>query len=237
MPRYDAVIFDLFGTLVHTVTPTAYAEMLDELSALLGVSHGEFTTQWRSTIEERESGALGDIAGVLRWTAVAARGAPSSDQIASAADRWLSIAGGWLEARVNAREVLSAVRGAGLRVGLLSNCSAEVPALWPGATLGDLFDATVFSCEVGAMKPDRKVYDAACDALDVRPERCMFVGDGGARELTGAAALGMEAVLLRVPGEEHTWFDANYRQDALEWPGTTVGDLSELLPLLSSATR
>ena len=62
MPRYDAVIFDLFGTLVHTVTPTAYAEMLDELSALLGVSHGEFTTHWRSTIEERESGALGDIA-------------------------------------------------------------------------------------------------------------------------------------------------------------------------------
>jgi FMN phosphatase YigB (HAD superfamily) len=60
----------------------------------------------------------------------------------------------------------------------------------------------------------------------------MFVGDGGARELTGAAALGMEAVLLRAPGEGLTWFDANYRQDALEWQGTVVADLSELLPLL-----
>lgn len=59
--------------------------------------------------------------------------------------------------------------------------------------------------DVGAMKPDRKVY---------------------------AAALGMEAVLLRPPGEGHTWFDANYRQGTLEWQETAVADLSELLPLL-----
>ena len=232
MARYDAVIFDLFGTLVHTVTPDDYGAMLGELSEILGVSHGYFTRRWRATIDERESGALGDIAGVLRTTAGAVGGTPSDEQVATAAERWMAIASGWLVARDNARDVLGRVRETGARVGLLSNCSAEVPPLWPNGTLGDLFDHTVFSCEVGAMKPDRKVYDAACDGLGVRPERCMFVGDGGARELTGAAALGMEGVLLRVPGEEHTWFDANYRQDALEWPGTVVSDLSELLPLL-----
>lgn len=232
MPRYDAVIFDLFGTLVHTVTPDAYSAMLGELSALLGVPHDTFTRRWRATIEERESGELGDIAGVLRSTASAVGGTPTVDQVAGAAERWMAIASGWLVARDNAREVLGKVRESGSLVGLLSNCSAEVPPLWPGGTLGDLFDATVFSCEVGAMKPDRKVYDAACERLGVQAERCMFVGDGGARELTGAAALGMEAVLLRAPGEGHTWFDANYRQDALEWAGTVVTDLSELLPLL-----
>ena len=230
--RYDAVIFDLFGTLVHTVTPDAYAAMLDELAGVLGVSPEAFTIQWRSTIEERESGALGDADGVLRTTASALGFTPSRDQIARAKERWLSIASGWLVPRENARDTLKEIHGSGMRVGLLSNCSAEVPPLWAGGKLGDLFDAAVFSCEVGAMKPDRRAYHAVCGMLNVRPERCMFVGDGGARELTGAAALGMEAVLLRVPGEEHTWFDTNYRQDALEWAGTMVGDLSELPPLL-----
>ena len=98
--------------------------------------------------------------------------------------------------------------------------------------LSNLFDATVFSCEVGAMKPDPRVYNAACDGLNVAPHRCMFVGDGGSRELTGAVTSNMHAILLRVPGEEHTWFDANYRQDALEWPGEVIRDLSELLPLV-----
>jgi len=38
--------------------------------------------------------------------------------------------------------------------------------------------------------------------------------------------------LLRVPGEEHTWFDSFYRKDALEWPGTVVASLSELTNLI-----
>jgi putative hydrolase of the HAD superfamily len=169
MPRFDAVIFDLFGTLVHTVTPDAYTAMLSELSALLGVSHETFTRRWRATIEDRESGELSDIAGVLRSTASAVGGTPTGDQVAGAAKRWMAIAGGWLVARDNAREVLERVRQSGSLVGLLSNCSAEVPPLWPGGTL-DLFDATVFSCDVGAMKPDRKVYDAACERLGVQAE-------------------------------------------------------------------
>ena len=110
MPRYDAVIFDLFGTLVHTVPPDAYAAMLGELSELLGVSHADFTRRWRVTLEERETGALGDIAGVLRTTAGAVGGAPTSDQVAGAAERWMATASGWLVARDNAREVLGKVR-------------------------------------------------------------------------------------------------------------------------------
>jgi len=230
--RHDAIIFDLFGTLVETVTPDAYGTMLAALADDLEVDRDAFVTHWRATLEHRESGRMGGLHDVLRATAHGAGSAPTDADVARAADRWLQIAKGWLVPRADAHDALSAVRSAGLKIGLLSNCSVEVPHLWPSFPLGPHFDATGFSCEIGAMKPDRLVYDAVTSALDVAPGRCLFVGDGGARELTGAANVGMTAVLLRVAGEDHTWFDTYYRQDALEWSGPTLVTLSDLPSLL-----
>ena len=232
MARYDAVIFDLFGTLIHTVTPDDYGAMLADVAGTLGADPEAFATAWRATIDERESGLLGGIDDILAKTAAAAGREASVAEVTEAKRRWLAIAAGWLTPREDARATLEAVRATGAKVGLLSNCSAEIPPLWPMAGLADLFDHLVFSCNVGAMKPHPSVYEAAFGTLGVKPERCVFVGDGGARELTGASAAGMEAVLLRVPGEEHTWFDSFYRKDALEWPGTVLASLSELTSLI-----
>ena len=229
---YAAVIFDLYGTLVHTVPPGDYSAMLGKLAAALSVPVDDFAAQWRSTITERESGELGDLDGVLFRTASAVGPAPGPDRVGEARRRWLATADGWLMPRDDAMATVRAFRDAGYRMGLLSNCSAEVPQLWERGPLAVLFDVTVFSCEAGVMKPDRRVYDAACEQLGVAHERCLYVGDGGARELTGAAAVGMDAVLLRAPGEEHTWFDIHYRQDALEWPGDVVASLAELTRLI-----
>ena len=66
----------------------------------------------------------------------------------------------------------------------------------------------------------------------MRYDAVIFEGDRGAREFTGAREAGMEAVLLRVPGEEHTWFDSNYRLDALEWRGAAIADTGELTRFL-----
>ena len=61
MVRYKAVIFDLFGTLIPTVTPDDYAAMLVTLASALNVEPEAFTKAWRAMIDERESGLLGDM--------------------------------------------------------------------------------------------------------------------------------------------------------------------------------
>jgi putative hydrolase of the HAD superfamily len=226
--RHDAVIFDLFGTLVDTVTPLEYEAMLRAVASALGADHDAFQAQWRATIQEREAGTLGNVDRVLTATAEAVGTSPSYEGVTAAKEAWLARARSWLTPRYNALQTIEGFRSAGYKVGLLSNCSGEVPPLWQEGPLATLVDAPVFSSDVGMMKPDPQIYRLVCFQLEVAPERCLFVGDGGARELTGARKLGMEVVLLRVPGEEHTWFDAAYRQDALEWEGATVTDLSEL---------
>ncbi len=220
--RHDAVIFDLFGTLVDTVTPAEYGELLSALGSRLGVSPERFEAEWRTSITEREAGSLGGVPEILRATAQRAGGEPKAEAVETASREWLARARVWLTPRGRTLETLQAFHNAGYSIGLLSNCSAEVPMLWPHTEMAKAIQAPVFSCDMGMMKPDPRIYEQVCAGLSVEPMRCIFVGDGGSRELTGAAKLGMEAVLLRVPGEEHTSFDQDYRLDALEWTGATI---------------
>jgi HAD superfamily hydrolase (TIGR01509 family) len=61
--------------------------------------------------------------------------------------------------------------------------------------LAALVDAVVFSSEIGRRKPAPQMYGAALDAIDVRPEQALFVGDRVREDYDGPRALGMRAVI------------------------------------------
>ena len=124
---------------------------------------------------------------------------------------------------------LAALRERGFRIGVISDCSEEVVAAWPATPLAPLVHEAVLSAAVHLKKPDPRVYKLACERLGVAPERCLFVGDGGSRELTGASAVGMDAVLIRVPDDAG---DDAFRRDAEEWAGARVAALREVLELV-----
>lgn len=78
-------------------------------------------------------------------------------------------------------------------------------------------------------KPDPRIYHLACSRLEVLPQQCLYVGDGGSQELTGASRVGMHAILLS-QGQGH---DGSVRYDADVWDGPSISTLSELVGLLS----
>lgn len=87
-------------------------------------------------------------------------------------------------------------RERGFPVGLLSNAPRGLSgALSAVARWGqqDLFDAQVFSYQVGALKPDRRMYEAILAALDVAACEALFVDDSPPN-VEGARAVGMPAV-------------------------------------------
>ena len=43
-------------------------------------------------------------------------------------------------------------------------------------------------------KPDACIYEEALRRLGIMPDECIFVGDGGSRELEGAKSAGIKAV-------------------------------------------
>ena len=87
---------------------------------------------------------------------------------------------------------------------------------------------------MGVRKPQRRIYDLGCVALSVEPSRCIYVGDGGSHELTGAVRAGIDAVLLRVESE----IDLDpYRPDARTWKGPAIESLSALVHVLRDGRR
>jgi putative hydrolase of the HAD superfamily len=109
---------------------------------------------------------------------------------------------------------------------MISNASSELSGLWAENLLAPLFDAALFSADEGMMKPDRRLYERMAELLEVEPGDCVFVGDGAYRELQGAQAVGMTAVLIRVPHDE--W----EHEGTIGWDGPRVAALSEVLELV-----
>lgn len=56
-----------------------------------------------------------------------------------------------------------------------------------------LFDAMVFSYEVGATKPHPEIFQVACDQLNAQPEECVLIDDSSFNA-AGARDFGMHAV-------------------------------------------
>ena len=117
-------------------------------------------------------------------------------------------------------ETITELRRRGFRIGLITVCSDDVPALWPETPFHGLFDVEVFSCSVGLRKPDPRIYRLACEQLGVEPSEAVFVGDGANDELAGAERVGMTAILFE-------------RDDyGGDWQGRRIRGLPELLDLL-----
>jgi putative hydrolase of the HAD superfamily len=123
---------------------------------------------------------------------------------------------------------LGALKDRGLATAVISDCTHELPAFLPALPVAELLDASVFSVEEGVCKPDPRIYWAACERLGVAPQECLYVGDGGSHELTGAESVGMTAIRLAAPDlADHLVFDHDTAFD-----GPAVRSLSEVVQLV-----
>ena len=93
-------------------------------------------------------------------------------------------------------QTLKALRSAGFALGLVSNADATEVETWKECPLAGLFDAEIFSCDVGHVKPEPAIFRACIDALGREPAECLFAGDGGSNELLGARDVGMKTVFV-----------------------------------------
>ncbi|MEU3731759.1 HAD-IA family hydrolase [Streptomyces sp. NPDC033538] len=89
----------------------------------------------------------------------------------------------------DAAEVLSALRGHGVAVGVVSNIGWDLRPVFRAHGLDRYVDTYVLSYEHGIRKPDPRLFETACAALGTEPGQTLMVGDDR-RADGGAAALG-----------------------------------------------
>ena len=92
--------------------------------------------------------------------------------------------------------VLSDIKKSGKKLCLISNADVIDVMHWNESPLNELFDAIIFSYEVGCLKPQSQIYEIGLKKMNTTSEKCIFVGDGGSDELKGAKELGMKTILV-----------------------------------------
>ena len=225
MPAFQAVVFDFFGTLTRSVRR---GPQHADIARALGCDPDAVLSVLDRTFQVRARGHLGSAEATLRWVTEQAGGRPRTAQLQAAVPARIDALKADTRLRADAETVLRTIKQSGLRTALISDCTHELPAFLPSMPIAPLLDVNVFSVEVGRCKPDPLIYLEACRRLRVAPENCLYIGDGGSRELTGAEAVGMTAVRLAASDlADHLVFDADD-----DFTGPSVPSLTAVLDLL-----
>ncbi len=221
---YQAVAFDFFGTMTRAMTRGPAHE---QAAQALGCDPTAFTDMLDRTYKARASGHYGDAGTGLYRIAKHLGRSPGPAQVQRAVRLVSGALREGIRLRPDAVRTLWRLRTAGLRTGLVSDCTDDLPALLPAMPIAPLLDATVFSVHLGVTKPHPVLFRTVCRRLGVRPEDCLYVGDGGGRELSGARSVGMTAVRLAAPDlAGHLVFDSEP-----DWHGPAVVSLSAVADL------
>ena len=224
--KLRAIIFDLFGTIVDDFAAASAGSNHAELPAALGIPYDPFMQQWRQITERRSLGEFQTVEASIAYVCRIIGATATVEQMANAVETRLQLTQRALTPKADAVATLETLRNAGFKTGLLSNCSIEIPILWPQTEFAALFHATVFSSRERVKKPARQIYNLACVRLGVAPEECLYIADGENFELAAAAEIGMHPVLIKTA---NTYSEV--RREAREWTGASIATLSEVLQL------
>lgn len=186
-----AVIFDMYETLItHYESPLYFG---GQMAQDAGIPEENFKELWRSTESDRTIGKLTleeALEMVLRGNHC------YSEELRNrlVAKRKAAKIECFQHLHPEIIPMLQELQRRELRIGLISNCFSEEVEVIRESVLFPFFDAVYLSYEQGIQKPEKEIFIRCMDSLSVKPEECIYVGDGGSFELEAASELGMTAV-------------------------------------------
>ena len=184
-----AILFDLFETLISEFDPNWTPG--PGTGARIGIDDSVFDELWRQMRDRRMRGRIDFRDALLEISRLANRSPDAEAVDRVIAERLLAKARPFEKLDPRILDLVAELDARDVRLAVVSNASEEEVAAWRGCALAQVFDAAVFSFEVGRVKPESEIYRIACRKLGTRPDDAIFIGDGGADELEGAARTGM----------------------------------------------
>jgi HAD superfamily hydrolase (TIGR01509 family) len=250
--RPEALLFDLFGTLVFfddarvprieiggrriAMTIAGLPDLLG--SALPGVTVAAFLGELRAVsiaIEQARKRDRVELHTSVRFERTL-RALGAGEEVASAAAR--TMASRHMDTLARAvvcppgrERLLRDLAAAGHRLALISNFDdgATARRVLGEAGLLPLLETVVVSEEEGLRKPAPAIFERTCARLGVEPRRCLYIGDSFVEDIEGATAAGLSAIWLRTDAAR-----AGAEETPLPARASILADLDELPAWLDS---
>jgi putative hydrolase of the HAD superfamily len=227
-PRPRAVLFDFFGTLTRAVQRGPFHS---RIAHRLGVDPDRFASVLNRTFYARACGGYGSPRDGLRRLLAPLGVYPGEELLAETVVARVAAVRDDTVLRPEAVPVLMQLRQQGILTAVVSDCWFELPAFLPDLPVAPLLNTCVYSVDVGHCKPHPAMYLEACARLRIEPDECLYVGDGGSAELSGAQNVGIRAVRLDAADlADHLVFHADE-----SWIGPSVETLTDVLGQLDRA--
>ena len=227
---YEAVIFDLYGTLVGNFSRRAYDQVQEQMAKILNVPYPKFWQTMGETFKDRTLGSNRSFEDNIVEVCRRLKANVDKTQIEQTVVLNYEFTRDSLIPEPETLAALGLLKRNGFRMGLITNCNANVPLLFPESPLAQYIDVPVFSCEERIKKPSPRIYEITYERLKLQPQECIYVGDGSNEELTAAAAVGMRPILKRA---DLTDVYDPHRPEVENWQGIAIDEIAELCDLIS----
>ena len=183
-----AVFFDLGGVIVRTEFQTPRQQLADRL----GIDYDDLNKLvFDSDTSNRAS--VGEISSEEHWLSVIQRLRRPAEERQSIRDEFF--AGDIVD-----RTLVEYIRSLRPRhkTGLISNAWGDLRDFIVREKFDDAFDKMIISAEVGAMKPEPKIFQIALQQFGVKPEEAVFVDDFNVN-IEGCEKVGIRGIYFKDP--------------------------------------
>ena len=186
-----AVIFDMFETLVSMFSGDTYFS--EDMAADMNIPIDEYKKAWHTTEHDRSCGNC-TIEGGIQTTLEKLGYYSEASVKLIASKRRKNLEGIFERTPKETLEMLQGLKDKGIKIGLISNCYSDEADVIRHSAIFPYLDVAMLSFEQGICKPDHEIYKRAMDELEVTAGECLYVGDGGSKELFAARDLGMKTL-------------------------------------------
>lgn len=183
-----AVFFDLGGVIVRTEFQAPRQQLADRL----GIDYDDLSKLiFDSDTSIRAS--IGELSSEEHWVSVIQRLKRPAEERQSIRDEFF--AGDIVD-----RTLVEYIRSLRPRykTGLISNAWSDLRDFIVREKFDDAFDKMIISAEVGAMKPEPKIYRIALEQFGVKPEEAVFVDDFYVN-IEGCEKVGIKGIHFKDP--------------------------------------
>lgn len=183
MSKIEAVVFDLYGTLIDS---PARKRPFFNLFSQLGLSPEEALAA-RETVMTKKFKTLEEVVEDIKPGAVIDLAPIYKELKEKLAETY---------AYPEAIPVLERLKESGIKIGLISNLSWHFRKPFFDLGLAEFFDEIALSFLVGCRKPNPAIYQEMIDRLGIKPKKILMTGDQLAKDVEAPRQMGMQAVHL-----------------------------------------
>lgn len=194
--EFGAVVFD-YGSVLCPPPPD---RDIEAFAALAGLSAESFRELYEKTRSAYDRGTLSSNEYWLGFGKVAGHDY-DEERIRALEDMDLSV---WSILDQRMIEMAARLQKSNVKTAILSNMQPYLRDAFREKDWLRHFDVQIFSCDLGLIKPEREIYQRLLDALEVPPQRVLFIDDLP-KNIEAARKVGIHGIVYRSFDELDNW--------------------------------